>query len=98
MLPYASLIGRGLAAPLYDGAIETGSHRRSLELLASGELDAAAIDSTVLALEARADPAFAALRVLERLGPAPIPPVVLVNGDPALAAALRDALSRSTST
>lgn len=92
VLPSWGLIPRGLALPLYDGAIETGSHRRSLALLAAGEIDAAGIDSTVLALEARDDPAIAALRVLERLGPAPIPPVVLVNGDPALAGALREAL------
>ena len=73
VLPYAALEPRGLAEPLYADAIETGSHRRSLALLAAGEIDAAAIDSTVLALEARDDPAIAALRVLERLGPAPDP-------------------------
>ena len=40
-----------------------------------------------------------ALRVLERLGPAPIPPVVLLNGDAALApAACATPSSRSTST
>jgi ABC-type phosphate/phosphonate transport system substrate-binding protein len=92
VLPYRALADRGLAAPLYDGAIETGSHRRSLALLVEGEIDAAAIDSTLLALEARANPAVAALRVLERLGPAPIPPVVLKGGDPALAGRVREAL------
>jgi phosphonate transport system substrate-binding protein len=92
VLPYRSLMERGLADSLYDEAIETGSHRNSLALLVSGEIDAAGIDSTLLALEARADPAIAALRVLERLGPAPIPPVVLLNGDAALAARMRDAL------
>jgi ABC-type phosphate/phosphonate transport system substrate-binding protein len=92
VLPYRSMMARGLAAPLYDDAVETGSHRNSLARLVSGEIDAAGIDSTVLALEARADPAIAALRVLERLGPAPIPPVVLLNGDAALAGRLRDAL------
>jgi ABC-type phosphate/phosphonate transport system substrate-binding protein len=92
VLPYSALIPRALAAPLYDGAIETGSHHRSLELLVAGELDAAAIDSTLLALEARADPAVARLRVLERLGPAPHPPVVLLNGDSHVASALREAL------
>jgi ABC-type phosphate/phosphonate transport system substrate-binding protein len=92
VLPYSALIPRELAAPLYDDAIETGSHRRSLALLVVGEIDAAGIESTLLALEARADPAIAALRVLERIGPAPIPPVVLLHGDPALAGLLRDAL------
>jgi phosphonate transport system substrate-binding protein len=92
VLPYAALEPRGLAEPLYDHAIETGSHRRSLRLLAAGEIDVAPIDSTVLALEARSDPAIAALRVLERLGPAPIPPVVLLHGDPHLAEHLTQAL------
>ena len=45
----------------------------------------------MLALEAAGTP-IAGLRVLERLGPAPIPPVVLLNGDAALARRLRDAL------
>jgi phosphonate transport system substrate-binding protein len=92
VLPHAELAGRGLGNALYDHAIETGSHRRSLDLLVAGELDAAGIDSTMLPLEARDDPAVGALRVLERLGPAPVPPVVLLNGGPELARALRAAL------
>jgi phosphonate transport system substrate-binding protein len=92
VLPHAELAERGLGDALYDHAIETGSHRRSLDLLIAGELDAAGIDSTMLPLEARNDPAVAQLRVLERLGPAPVPPVVLLNGDPELARRLRDAL------
>jgi ABC-type phosphate/phosphonate transport system substrate-binding protein len=92
VLPYAALIRRGLAKPLYEGAIETGSHRRSLAMLVAGELDAASIDSTLLALRALHDPAIAGLRVIERLGPAPIPPVVLLHGTPGLADALRAAL------
>ena len=88
----AALAPRGLASELYDDGIETGSHRRSLARLVEGEIDAAAIDSTLLALEARANPAIASLRVLERLGPAPIPPVVLLHGDPVLAGRVREAL------
>ncbi len=42
--------------------------------------------------EARAFPAVAALHVVERLGPATSPPVVLLGGDPELAAGLRQAL------
>ena len=41
VLPHAALSERGLGDALYDDAIETGSHRRSLELLVAGELDAA---------------------------------------------------------
>ena len=58
-------------------ALHTGSHLRSLELVASGAIDAAAIDSIVLALRRRADPALDAdLRVVDRLGPFPVQPVV----------------------
>jgi phosphonate transport system substrate-binding protein len=92
VLPESALVRREPPVPLYEHAVETGGHHQSLALLVAGEIDAAAIDSTVLALEARADPAIAALVVAERFGPAPIPPVVLVGGDPVLAGELRDAL------
>jgi ABC transporter, phosphonate, periplasmic substrate-binding protein len=71
----------------------TGSHHRSLELLLQGELDAAPIDSTVLALEARARPDLAGLPRLARLATAPSPPVILAGGDEELAVRLRAALA-----
>jgi phosphonate transport system substrate-binding protein len=59
------------------GAVHTGSHLRSLELLDGGEIEAAAIDSIVLAMRRRADPTIdRRLRVVERLGPFPVQPVV----------------------
>ena len=46
-------------------------------MVAAGEVDAAAIDSQVLAIELRDHPALAAeLRVIEVLGPSTIQPVV----------------------
>jgi len=60
------------------------------------EVEAAPIDSTVLALELRADPELAALTRIERLGRMPSPPVALVGGDAQLAAALRAALTGLT--
>ena len=71
VLPRAALAPRGLVEPLYARTVRSGSHHRSLELLDAGEADAAAIDSTVLALEVRARPSFGELPVLEQLGPAP---------------------------
>ncbi len=71
----------------------TGSHRNSLRALLRGEVEAAPIDSSVLALEQRADPALRELRTLVRLGRLPSPPVVLVGGDDALAESLRSALT-----
>ena len=73
--------------------VPTGSHRNSLRALLRGEVEAAPIDSTVLALELRADPALTALRRIARLGHMPSPPVALVAGDAGLAEALRTALS-----
>lgn len=55
----------------------SGGHVRSLELVAAGQADAAAIDSTVLDLERARRPALAEqLRVVATLGPSPIPPAV----------------------
>ena len=68
--------------------VRTGSHRNSLRALLRGEVEAAPIDSTVLALELRADPALAALRRIARLGHMPSPPVALVGGDAGLADSL----------
>lgn len=77
---------------LYTRSFRSGSHRASLAHLLAGTADAAAIDSTALALEAHDNPELAALPVLRMLGPAPSPPVVLVNGSPALADRLRSGL------
>jgi len=70
----------------------TGSHRQSLELLAAGELDAAPIDASVLRLELRRRPAYAALEPRARFGPMPAPPVVAFGGGPAFHRAVRGAL------
>jgi ABC-type phosphate/phosphonate transport system substrate-binding protein len=70
----------------------TGSHRRSLELLAAGELDAAPIDASVLHLELRRRPAYAVFEGRARFGPMPAPPVVAFGGDPAFHRAVRRAL------
>lgn len=57
--------------------IESGWHERSLRMVSSGEADASAIDSHVLAMERRRDPELiASLRVIETLGPSTIQPVV----------------------
>ena len=92
VLPRPALRELGVDPDGYDW-VETGSHRNSLAALARGEIHAAPIDSTVLALELRADPRLAALRRIARLGRMPSPPVALAGGDAALASALREALT-----
>jgi phosphonate transport system substrate-binding protein len=92
VLPRHALRGLGIDPDLYDW-VPTGSHRNSLRALQRGDVAAAPIDSTVLALELRADPALGDLRRVARLGEMPSPPVALVAGDGSLTAALRAALT-----
>jgi ABC-type phosphate/phosphonate transport system substrate-binding protein len=63
---------------------DMGSHLGSLRALRRGTIDAAAIDSVVLALCERRDPALRTeLRVVHGLGPWPIQPIVMRRSLPA---------------
>lgn len=70
------------------------SHLNSMEMVASGEVDAAAIDSNVLGIKLRSVPELRRrLRVIETWGPFPIQPVVVRSGlHPRLKDRLRAAL------
>ena len=58
--------------------IQAGSHERSLKLILRGKVDAAAIDTTVLDIELAHKPEIAEqIRIVETLGPSPIPPYVI---------------------
>lgn len=72
----------------------TGSHEASLRLLFDGDVDASAVDSTVLDLLHRQDASLAGrLRILESFGPSPSPPWVIARTVPQeLRAEIRDAL------
>lgn len=59
----------------FADVVAAGSHLRSIELVASGAADAAAIDSNVLRANLRRE-----LRVLESWGPFPIQPAVIRAG------------------
>lgn len=62
----------------FGEVIQAGSHQRSIEMVLRGEIDAAAIDSTVLEIEQQHDPQLMTkLRVIAALGPSPIPPLVI---------------------
>jgi phosphonate transport system substrate-binding protein len=77
----------------FGDVIETGGHLRSLAMILSGEIDATAIDSTVLELELARDPALGPkLRVVEVMGPSPIPPWVINRRVPP---PIRDALRQA---
>jgi ABC-type phosphate/phosphonate transport system substrate-binding protein len=87
----ASFLGR-----LHD----MGSHLASLRALRRGAIDAAAIDSTVLALRWRRDRALRTdLRVVHGLGPWPIQPIVMRRSLPVrLKAALTSAVGALAET
>ena len=76
----------------FERAVETGSHANSIEQVASGDIDAAAIDSHLMALEQRENPDLTAqLRILGSLGPSTVQPVVAaVRLSDTLKARLRD--------
>jgi len=74
----------------------TGGHHTSLDKLVAGEIDAAVVDSVVRTSRSRTDEAVAALRVVDRLGPWPVQPLVArADMPPEQVASLRAALMAS---
>src|SRR5688572_7636238 len=90
------LVAIGETRGYFSRVVEAGFHQRAMRMVATGEVDAAAIDSQVLAIELRDHPDLAKqLRVIEALGPSTIQPVVAARHLPVdVKAALRTALLR----
>jgi phosphonate transport system substrate-binding protein len=88
------LVQMGETRGFFGRVIEAGSHQNSIRLLCAGEIDAAAIDSQVLAIELRDHPEIVdQLRMIDVLGPSPIQPVVTAKQLPdSLKADLRSVL------
>ena len=62
----------------FGEAFESGAHTASFEMLLRGAVDGAAIDSTVLEwLLAESNKIAERIRVIDTLGPSPIPPWVI---------------------
>ncbi len=79
-LLYHRLIEGGYSKNFFGQAIESGSHQRSIRWVVDGLADCAAIDSVVLAQELRDFPDLSThLRVVEALGPSPMPPLVVAQ-------------------
>ena len=75
-----SLIRRGVQPGFLGRVVEAGFHQRAIRLVATGAVDAAAIDSQVLAVELRDHPQLAArLRIIDTFGPSTIQPVVAAS-------------------
>ena len=67
----------------FGTVVESGAHERSLQLILNGEIDGAPIDSTVLETELRRDPTLSQrIRIIDTLGPSPIPPWVIHKSVP----------------
>ena len=90
------LLAMGETRGFFRRVIEAGFHQRAIRMVAAGEVDAAAIDSQVLAIELRDHPDLAEeLRVIAALGPSTIQPVVAARHlSDDVKAALRTALLR----
>jgi phosphonate transport system substrate-binding protein len=72
-----SLVQRGIRPGFLGRVVEAGFHQRAIRLVATGAVDAAAIDSQVLAIERRDHPQLAdRLRIIDTFGPSTIQPVV----------------------
>jgi phosphonate transport system substrate-binding protein len=78
-----TLAVRGEANGFFGRVIEAGAHQVSLQMILRGEVDASAIDSTVLERELLDDPSIEAqIRIIGTFGPSPIPPWVTPIGMP----------------
>jgi phosphonate transport system substrate-binding protein len=68
----------GEASGYFGEVIEAGRHERAIAMVASGEVDAAAIDSHVLDTYLDLHPHLGrTLRIIDSLGPSPIQPVAV---------------------
>jgi len=78
-----SLVAMGAGPGFLGPVVEAGYHQRAIRLVHNGTVDAAAIDSQVLAIELRDHPDLADLRVISAFGPSTIQPVVAASRLPA---------------
>jgi phosphonate transport system substrate-binding protein len=75
-----SLVRMGARPGFFTRVVEAGYHQRAIRLVAGGAVDAAAIDSQVLAVELRDHPRLAdRLRVIGSFGPSTTQPIVAAS-------------------
>jgi phosphonate transport system substrate-binding protein len=68
----------------FQQAVEAGAHQDSLKMVMDGDMDASAIDSTVLETELQSSRVLPKdIRIISTLGPSPIPPWVVHHKVPA---------------
>ncbi|MGH2429353.1 MAG: PhnD/SsuA/transferrin family substrate-binding protein [Candidatus Limnocylindria bacterium] len=77
MVVWHHLLSIGEGAGFFGRMVEAGFHSEALRMVAEGSMDAAAIDSQVLAIELRDRPELAEkVRIIGSIGPSTIQPVV----------------------
>jgi phosphonate transport system substrate-binding protein len=94
-LPRCKLVSIGETHGFFGKVLRSGSHEESIRMVATHEADASAVDSLVLDYDAEHNDDFArAVRIIEMLGPAGIPPLVASAQLPEpLRARVRDVLT-----
>ncbi|MGZ8425460.1 MAG: PhnD/SsuA/transferrin family substrate-binding protein [Candidatus Binatia bacterium] len=74
----AHLFDLGEIGNFFAAAVEAGAHTKSLQMILSRAVDGAAIDSTVLEwLDGQRNDLADEIRVIDTIGPSPIPPWVI---------------------
>lgn len=72
------LLRKGETSGFFGQVVEAGFHEESIRMVSGGEVDASAVDSQVLAVALRDDPALRRdVRVIDALGPSTIQPVAV---------------------
>ena len=82
----------GLTGSFFGGVVRGGGHRHSIEAVADGRADAAAIDAVSMLLAERHEPAAAGVRVLTRTQPTPSLPLITAGVNVEMAPAIRRAI------
>jgi phosphonate transport system substrate-binding protein len=88
------LVEMGETAGFFGQVVAAGFHQVAIAMVAAGEVDAAGIDSQVLAIALRDDPGLAeSIRTIDTFGPSTIQPFVVASHLPdTLSAAIRSAV------
>jgi phosphonate transport system substrate-binding protein len=77
-VPRAKLIEMGETSGFFGKILRSGSHEESIRMVALGEAEVSAVDSLVYDYDVAKNPKFTQqTKILEILGPAGIPPVVI---------------------
>lgn len=93
-LPRAKLVELGETKGFFSDVMKSGSHEESIRMVAAGKADASSVDSLVLDyMLLDGDESVKKVKIIDKLGPAGIPPVVYSSSlGPEKAGKIKDAL------